>query len=58
MGHCDSDTRSPSEIKGKPCLCSKGLTLNSVIMIFVQNGCVGHFYGWFEYGSFLVEKTS
>ena len=43
LGHLISETRSPGQIKGKPCRCSKGHIFEVIIMNLAQNVCLDDF---------------
>ena len=43
LGHLISETRSPGQIKGKPCSCSRGHIFEVIIMNLAQNVCLDDF---------------
>ena len=43
LGHLISETRSPGQIKRKPCCCSRGHIFEVIIMNLAQNVCLDDF---------------
>ena len=43
LGHLMSETRSPGQIKGKPCWRSRGHIFEVIIMNLAQNVCLDDF---------------
>ena len=43
LGHLISETRSPGQMKGKPCLCSRGHISEVFTMNLAQNVCLDDF---------------
>ena len=51
LGQLESETRSPDQIKGKPCWHFRGHIFEVVIMNLAQNVCLDDFYVKFGTGS-------
>ena len=43
LGYLISETRSPTQMKGKPCICSRGHIFEVIIMNLAQNVCFDDF---------------
>ena len=43
LGHLELETRSPGQIKGKPCGHYRGLIFEMIIMNLAQNVCLDDF---------------
>ena len=57
LGNLASKTRSLGQIKGKPCLHSRGHIFEVIIMNFAQNVCLDDFWVTFGTGSLMTYIT-
>ena len=58
MGHVGSKTRSPGQILGKPCVCSRGHIFSRILMKVGQDVCLDDISDEFENGLRGVKTRS